>query len=94
MTRLHLGFLVLACSSPALAIEPPRRFDFEPSPPPTIHFVSDTKVLCAGNLFGCSYTYVTPCIIILRGDFSPSVRAAILRHEKAHCNGWPADHPE
>jgi hypothetical protein len=39
-----------------------------------------------------------PCWIIVprsgEGFVSEERRAEIVRHERAHCNGWPSDHPE
>ena len=38
-----------------------------------------------------------PCWIIVprtgEGLISEEGRAEIIRHERAHCNGWPSDHP-
>ena len=37
-----------------------------------------------------------PCRIVvprLGGNVSDERRAMIIRHERAHCNGWPANHP-
>lgn len=36
-----------------------------------------------------------PCFVMMprRGDLPPAHLEAIFRHERAHCNGWPADHP-
>lgn len=40
---------------------------------------------------------VGPCRIFVprsgEGRISIEARADIVRHERAHCNGWPADHP-
>jgi len=33
------------------------------------------------------------CIIFLPSSGHPQIVAALRRHEIAHCNGWPADHP-
>ncbi len=39
-----------------------------------------------------------PCWIVVprrgEGVISEAYRAKIIRHERAHCNGWPSDHPE
>lgn len=43
---------------------------------------------------GCAAFRGETCIVIIRDrtvqDITPE---AILRHERGHCNGWPADHP-
>lgn len=33
------------------------------------------------------------CVVVLAGRTRKAPIADILRHEIAHCNGWPADHP-
>lgn len=39
---------------------------------------------------------VAPCLVILpkagEAGISKRDRDALLRHERAHCNGWPGDH--
>lgn len=39
----------------------------------------------------------SPCVIVLpkvgEGGISKRDRQALLRHERAHCNGWPGNHP-
>jgi hypothetical protein len=49
----------------------------------------------AGYLVGCARAG-NPCLILL-GPVSPAfhglTRNIVLRHEMAHCNGWPGDHP-
>ena len=32
------------------------------------------------------------CYITIREELGRADRAAVLRREKTHCNGWPADH--
>lgn len=36
-----------------------------------------------------------PCIVIvpLQGAISAAEREALIRHERAHCNGWSGSHP-
>jgi hypothetical protein len=46
---------------------------------------------------GCAFRSAADCLILLVDD--ASIKAAgwtyelMLRHETAHCNGWPASHP-
>jgi hypothetical protein len=79
---------------------PPAQYDHEPTVPYRVHYVSQAfaNELCGANLrearrykpdariAGCTDT-LTNDIYISR-DFSPETRVYILRHEKAHVNGW------
>jgi hypothetical protein len=45
---------------------------------------------------GCSIPEGRSCFIMIPrigGPISASIQAQIRRHEIAHCNGWPANHP-
>jgi hypothetical protein len=45
---------------------------------------------------GCSVPNGRSCFIMIPrigGPVTASFQAQIRRHEIAHCNGWPADHP-
>jgi hypothetical protein len=39
----------------------------------------------------------SPCLVVLprvgANGITKGVRQALLRHERAHCNGWPGHHP-
>ena len=58
----------------------------------------------AGQPMACTWRETIggrPCVIVIpvvgfvapRGTVTVEDRAAIIRHETGHCNGWPADHP-
>jgi hypothetical protein len=45
---------------------------------------------------GCSKVNGNSCFLMIPrigGPVTASIQAQIRRHELAHCNGWPADHP-
>jgi hypothetical protein len=46
---------------------------------------------------GCAFPSAYSCLILLVDDASIRARGwtreLMLRHEIAHCNGWPDDHP-
>jgi hypothetical protein len=44
-----------------------------------------------GSVAGCSYSMGNRCVVIISTD-SLYDKEAVLRHEIAHCNGWPGDH--
>ncbi len=43
---------------------------------------------------GCAWVEDETCFVYLAGKTRRAPLDDILRHEIAHCNGWPADHPE
>ena len=74
---------------------PPPQYDVPP-PMPVIELVfgiDDVRRVCSmymgrpGNFRGCSFKKDGKCYVFRIG--SPEVE----RHERAHCAGWPADHP-
>jgi hypothetical protein len=58
----------------------------------------NVRELCAsrgafGLIAACSFVDDGTCYMVLPSDGQTSV-AVYRRHETAHCNGWPADHPQ
>lgn len=50
-----------------------------------------------GIVYGCALWANGGCVIVIpRVDaaVSEAEQQAIRRHETAHCNGWPASHPQ
>jgi len=68
--------------------------------------VAEVRVLCdslgashssadasaPGGIAACAWVNDDTCFIILPADEFAPVNT-YRRHETAHCNGWPADHP-
>ena len=81
-------------------LAPPARYDFEPAVPYHVTYLQQESVqkICADDakrgdlVLGCSLTSLG--LIYIAKGLSPQVRAVILRHEKAHINGWPHHYPE
>jgi hypothetical protein len=45
---------------------------------------------------GCAVVDTHSCFVLIPkigGPVTARIQAQIRRHEMAHCNGWPADHP-
>jgi hypothetical protein len=57
------------------------------------HVCSDTKnpIACSFRTYDDKTGETLSCLIILGPDVWGDER--VLRHEMAHCNGWPGDHP-
>lgn len=88
---------------------PPEQYDKPFTAGPTIVVRGDEKLMgqiCPKTPFpitlGCrvSLNSATPspvCFIVIANDDILASqgwnRAEVLRHEKGHCHGWPADHP-
>lgn len=55
------------------------------------------KIICARKgargVDGCSWVERGVCHIVYSIDHPDHVQESIVRHERAHCNGWPAHHP-
>lgn len=86
-------------------LDPPIRYDHHPNMPVVINRAANPDILCKRwtRRYGLVYPKrhrfkacagvipkPTRCLMILPdGD----VPFEIIRHEYAHCNGWPANHP-
>jgi hypothetical protein len=89
-------------SPPSTMYLPPAEFDRPYNGKITIETVTKDQLLaqCTSatrSSLGCSFPGPKSCRIILVDE--ASMRAvgwtveAMLRHERAHCNGWTQDHP-
>jgi hypothetical protein len=89
--------LALALASPALAGEmpPPAEYDRPYQGQLLITqvvTVAELTAFCRGvSTSACARVGVDFCHILMLQDEPAS--AEVLRHELAHCNGWPKDHP-
>src|SRR5688500_17956267 len=71
----------------ALALEAAGRIDYV--------YVSraDAQRICRGS-GACAHRRLGgSCRITVADDYAPDFLAATLEHERAHCAGWPANHP-
>ncbi len=86
-----------------LVMSPPAKWAFEPIGPVEVHYLPQPEVteICtkgAGEFedIGCAWP-ATPesdvCVIYIAKELHFGLKARVLEHEKAHCNGWPGDHP-
>lgn len=84
-----------------VSLVPPPRYDYEPRIPYHITYLSQPKLqkVCAREVrrssdlvLGCSLPDFG--LIYVAKGLTPDVRAVIVRHEKAHLNGWPHRHNE
>ena len=67
------------------------------------HPANDLTRMCsllAGKIeiLGCAFfpypgMYPDLCWVLYNEDVPDDVRDILIEHEKAHCRGWPADHP-
>lgn len=96
------AFFVALCSEAsafgAHVQPPPARYDHPFRGRLVINYVDDIVRSCqAGNVFGrvvgCAYLGRGQCTILIAKGVSEQMRQDLIRHETAHCNGWPANHP-
>src|SRR5688572_17978722 len=91
MLRLILGIFLI--SMPAMAVEewlPPARYDHP--------YKGRTVVLnrtCPGapDSLACAWVEGSTCKVALAPSLRGERRRVNMRHEVAHCNGWPGHHP-
>jgi hypothetical protein len=57
------------------------------------HVCSDTKnpIACSFRTYDDKTGETLSCLIMLGPDVWDDER--VMKHERAHCNGWPGDHP-
>lgn len=81
---------------------PPARYDHTPRRPMVVREYPRHKVgeicgmLTKVRADGCALPdWRGTCIVYMppRASLSPARWTALLRHERGHCNGWPAHHP-
>jgi hypothetical protein len=99
---LVLAQLFMPSPPPSTMYLPPVEFDRPYTGKITVETVTKDQLLaqCAAatqRSLGCSFPIPGRCRIILVDE--ASIKAvgwtveAMLRHERAHCNGWTQDHP-
>lgn len=91
-----LLIMTLLSSADNLASSPPWRFDHPYRGHLVVHEVSASWAECSkrgAHADACAWTKNGSCYIISPMNLSRAERTSIVRHERAHCNGWPADHP-
>lgn len=80
-------------------MEPPAQYN-HPYKGPVIEHVlplKDAQVMCRKRgafAHACSWTKDGKCYIVLPVGGPVKQLAPYRRHETAHCNGWPASHPQ
>jgi hypothetical protein len=77
--------MLLACFLTAM---PPSEYDYEPHEFYTIASVSSEldKTVCRSNYWGCAIPRRR--LVVINKALVGEWRDIILRHEKAHLNGW------
>ena len=94
---LVAGFIGSALVGPAFAyLDPPARYD-HPNKNALVKWTTREEIyrICSRHgeqPVGCALIaqHGKRCFVLVTHTFDD---ARLLRHEIAHCNGWPADHP-
>jgi hypothetical protein len=80
-------------------LEPPAKYNHPYHGPveERVMPVAEVRALCtsvgaSGPFVACAWVSDGVCHIVLPND-EPAPVSTYRRHEIAHCNGWPADHP-
>lgn len=101
--------LASCATTPYSSYLPPSRFDYpHPNPIITYLPIEDVDLACRGKyknlkalpnterIIGCAVYRGNPCRMIIPSlgpKVSKARQEAIIRHERAHCNGWLPTHP-
>jgi len=107
ITRFLLVWALLAlCVSFAFKVmylaelEPPAKYNHPYAGPvdERVMAVAEVRALCtsvgaSGPFVACAWVSDGVCHIVLPND-EPAPVSTYRRHEIAHCNGWPANHPQ
>ena len=93
----ELILLAALAGSPAWDQPIPPQYDREPEQPVTIWRTDHIDSFCQSppgwRPVACSSSTYRSCHIFLNFTYPPEIdEAVLLRHEKAHCNGWSSDH--
>ena len=54
---------------------------------------ADAQLVCGGSSACIRFRLDGTCLVTLSNHHEPDFRQALIDHERAHCAGWPADHP-
>lgn len=87
--------------SPFLPIDPPAKWANAPYKGRIIITFPDpetTAEYCTQDAgkreeMGCAFRTEYICSVFVANNLGGAVRDLVVRHEEAHCRGWPRDHP-
>lgn len=105
--RLLIIALVLVLATPCPRAQnttcfrmPPMRYIHEPTMPYVIHYVApeDLHDLCNPGIWAAAptpqaCTFMDTRVVYIPTDVKGLELRCLIMHEKAHLNGWPANHP-
>ena len=106
MRSIIIAALIFTGSAPAFASMPPSQWDHPFKGKMEKHLVAYGKAArtCiklnpsdeGGAQYGCQFWRGKTCVIVYSFDPTgkdPKMTSNVFRHEQAHCNGWPSNHP-
>ena len=76
-------------------LEPPARYN-HPYNGPVIERViplAELHKICGYDGAACAWVTDGTCYLVLPSDYGQASVPIYRRHETAHCNGWPQNHP-
>ena len=77
-----------------VVLMPPKKYDYEPRVPYVVVFMEPSQIRAVCNRYtgpepyACTSLVSRPFRIRIRTDLSKRLLRDVLRHEKAHVNGW------
>lgn len=77
----------------ARVLEPPPQYQRPYLGHLTIRYVHpEVSRKACGSVAACAFPLGARCVIIINREYAGH-RDALVRHEQAHCLGWPGSHP-
>jgi hypothetical protein len=98
-----IAMMAMTCPALAQLVLPPEEYDHPYEGQMWISWkdsAEEVRAACKTPLamgLGCAYRIPEGCVIVIAR--TPVLEAAgvtvtvVMRHETAHCNGWPKEHP-
>lgn len=89
------GLVALTILGSPIVEEPPARFDHAFRGTVAVMYGSEADMIarCRRMVFACALIGPGRCMIVIWNDLPDATKQTLIRHERAHCNGWPAHHP-
>jgi hypothetical protein len=93
------GAVLLSTAAFGFSGEPPKRYDYPYRGQLSLYHVSPNIIgkYCDGdyNVWACARVdSPTKCTVYISTSVKGKFYKQIYRHELAHCNGWPGNHPK
>jgi len=95
---LSAAVLLAGCQK---TLNPPKQYDHPYKGELHVYYADEfnMKAQCfapenGNKVWGCAFVWPKSCDVWILNSEDADSQAQIMRHEIAHCNGWPPDHKD